>query len=244
MHPLVLSCLLVLLGPLQAKGTEVLYTVQDQTFAGSFYRAGAAAPLVVILHDWDGPTAYEQRRARMLVEEGYDVFVADLYGEGVRPTERAEMRRLAEELYGDRHRMRLLMDAALKAAGGQGADLTNSLAVGYCFGGAAVLEWARSGAKLKGFVSFHGGLGTPEDQDYSRVRGEVLVFHGSRDAAVSLEEFAELAEDLEAASIPHEMTTYSGAPHAFTVFGSPRYHPLADRRSWARFRFFLREVLH
>ena len=49
--------------------------------------------------------------------------------------------------------------------------------------------------------------------------------------------------ELEATGIKHEMVTYSGAPHAFTVFGSNRYREDADRKSWGRFSRFLEEQL-
>ena len=51
--------------------------------------------------------------------------------------------------------------------------------IGYCFGGAAVLEDARMGLNVVGFVSFHGGLAAPEGQDYSRTKAPGLLFHGS-----------------------------------------------------------------
>ena len=72
---------------------------------------------------------------------------------------------------------------------------------------------------------------------------DVLVFHGSADASVSMEEFAKLAVDLESPQISHEMIAYSGAPHAFTVFRSERYRKDADKKSWSRFTQFLKEVL-
>ena len=43
--------------------------------------------------------------------------------------------------------------------------------------------------------------------------------------------------------VAHEMITYSGAPHAFTVFGSDRYRKDADKKSWRRFKEFLAETL-
>ena len=105
--------------------------------------------------------------------------------------------------------------------------LDNAVAAGYCFGGAAVLELARSGADLKGFATFHGGLKTPEGQNYSKTRGEILVMHGSADTAISLDEFAALAKELETAGVAHEMITYGGAQHAFTVFDGDRYQETA-----------------
>jgi len=69
-----------------------------------------------------------------------------------------------------------------------------------------------------------------------------VVFHGTADKAVSMEEFADLAVELEETGVDHEMITYSGAPHAFTVFGSNRYHENADKQSWSRFLSFLEET--
>ena len=116
--------------------------------------------------------------------------------------------------------------------------------MGYCFGGAAVLEQARSGADLKGFATFHGGLSTPEGQDYSKAKGKMLIMHGSADSNITLQDFADLATELEQQGVTHEMITYSGAPHAFTVFGSPRYREDADAKSWQRFVDFLSATLN
>jgi dienelactone hydrolase len=118
------------------------------------------------------------------------------------------------------------------------------VAMGYCFGGTAVLELARSGADLKGFVTFHGGLNTPTGQDYSNTKGKLLILHGTADTSVTMDQFARLANELEEKGIPHEMVTYSGAPHAFTVFGSERYKKDADKKSWKRFTAFLEETLN
>jgi len=115
--------------------------------------------------------------------------------------------------------------------------------MGYCFGGAAVLEWARSGSALKGFVTFHGGLKTPAGQDYSSAQGSILILHGTADSAITMDQFAALAKELEAAGIDHEMITYGGAQHAFTVFGGDRYQEAADMKSWKRFTEFLTDTL-
>ncbi len=225
-----------------AKGKPVDYTVGGATYEGYFTSPGSQAPLVLLIHDWDGLTDYEVRRAEMLAAQGYAVFAADLFGKGVRPTEIADRRQHTGELYKDRDKMRALMNGALDTAAKLGANRGNAVAMGYCFGGAAVLELARAGADLKGFATFHGGLKTPPGQDYGTTRGQVLIMHGTADNAISMKEFAALAEELEDAKVKHEMITYSGAPHAFTVFDSDRYREDADRKSWRRFLEFLGEV--
>ncbi len=224
-------------------GEKITYTVNGKPYEGFYIAPQQNSPLVLIIHDWDGLTDYEVKRAHMLAEMGYAVFAADLFGAGVRPTEVADKRQHTGELYKDRAKMRALMLAALEEAKKKGADTQKAVAMGYCFGGAAVLELARAGAKLKGFATFHGGLSTPQGQDYSKTQGEILVMHGTADSAITMDDFAELASELERTGVKHEMVTYSGAPHAFTVFGSDRYREDADRKSWERFSAFLSERL-
>jgi dienelactone hydrolase len=238
-----LGLILSLASMADAAGGAVTYRIDGQSFEGHYVSPAAEAPLVLLIHDWDGLTAYEIRRAQMLADAGYAVFAADLFGAGVRPAAIEERRRLTGELYQDRGKMRKRMAGALAAARAQGARVDNAVAVGYCFGGAAVLELARSGANLKGFVSFHGGLDTPAGQHYADTRGQILVLHGTADEAVSMESFAALAKEMASAGVVHEMITYSGAPHAFTVFGSERYRKDADEKSWSRFLVFLDDLL-
>lgn len=230
--------------PALPQGEHVVYEAAGGlAFEGYYVDAGKTAPLVVIAHDWDGLTDYEIRRARMLAEQGYSVFALDLFGKGIRPTKMEDRRQHTGELYRDRAKMRAIMTAGLKSAGERGANLGNAVVIGYCFGGAAVLELARAGQALKGFVSIHGGLSTPAGQDYSKTQGQLLVQHGAADENISLADFAELAGQLEAHNVQHEMIAYGGAPHAWTVFGSERYRDVADQRSWTRLLGFLAEVL-
>jgi dienelactone hydrolase len=224
-------------------GTAVSYDVDGKPFEGYYVSPSPDAPLVLLVHDWDGLTGYEVKRAGMLAKLGYAVFAADLFGKSVRPAEVAERRKLTGALYVDRERMRRLLRGALVAAKAQGGNVDNAVATGYCFGGTCVLELARSGADLKGFVPFHGGLEIPEGQDYTQTKGFVLVFHGTADTHITMGHFATLAAALEKAGVPHEMITYGGAPHAFTVFGSDRYRKDADAKSWRRFNQFLDAML-
>ncbi len=226
-----------------ATGTAVTYEVDGQSYEGYYVSPADKAPLVLLIHDWDGLTDYEIKRSHMLADLGYSVFAMDLFGAGVRPTEVKDKRQHTGELYKDRGKMRALMTGALKTARDKGADVGSAVAMGYCFGGAAVLEWARSGVELKGFVTFHGGLKTPEGQDYSRARGKILILHGTADSAISMDQFAGLANELETAGMDHEMITYGGAQHAFTVFGGSRYQEAADKKSWKRFTEFLSDIL-
>ena len=151
-----------------ADGKNISYEINGEAYEGYYTSPIANAPLVLLIHDWDGLTDYEVQRAEMLSDLGYAVFAADLFGAGVRPTEVKDKRQHTGALYNDREKMQSLLSGALETAQSNGANIKNAIAIGYCFGGAAVLELARAGAELKGFVTFHGGLNTPTGQDYSK----------------------------------------------------------------------------
>ena len=221
---------------------NITYEVDGKKYEGYILSKNSKAPAVILMHDWDGLTDYEIKRAKMLNKLGYSVFAIDLFGKGIRPKEVKDRRQHTGELYKDRSKMRKLMNEALKTAKANGVNTNNAVAMGYCFGGAAVLEFARSGADLKGFVTFHGGLKTPEGQSYDKTKGKILILHGTADKNITMDQFATLATELETAKISNEMITYSGAPHAFTVFESKRYQKAADQKSWDRFKSYLKET--
>lgn len=243
MKTALLTSFIILLSAItHADGQTILYQAGGRTCEGYFITPGQNTPLILLIHDWDGLTGYEIKRARMLAELGYTVFAADMFGRGVRPTKTNEKRKLTGALYKDRTTMRALIRGALEKAASMGADTSNAVIMGYCFGGSTVLEFARAGADLKGFISFHGGLATPEGQDYKKTKGKILVLHGSADKNVTMDHFVSLARELEMQGVSHEMITYGGAPHAFSIFGSPRYRKEADENSWKRLTDFLNKT--
>ncbi len=221
---------------------NITYTVDNQPYQGYYAKADKPnAPFILLIHDWDGLTDYERQRADMLATEGYNVLAADMFGTGIRPTTLEDKKRLTSALDKDRNKMRRLLEGALNAGQQQGNDARQGVTMGYCFGGTVALELARSGFPQKAFVPFHGELSIPKGQSYSNTVGEILVFHGTADQAVPLEDFTTLGKILESASVPHEMITYSGAQHAFSVFGGDKYDARADKRSWKRYLDFLAE---
>jgi len=225
-------------------GDTVSYDVNGTTYEGYHAGAGDAAKgLVLIIHDWDGLTGYEVKRAEMLAGMGYDAFAADLYGKGNRPVDTQAKKAETAKLYQDRDKMRALILAGLEQARKLGGG--QAVVMGYCFGGAAALELARSGKAedIKGYASFHGGLSTPEGQSYSADIPPLLIAHGAADSSITMDDVAQLSRELEAADATYTIEVYSGAPHAFTVFGSDRYQERADRKSWAAFKTFLAETL-
>jgi dienelactone hydrolase len=229
-----LLILLCLCASVEVHANFIEYSVAGKVYEGYYLKEHKKAPLVVIIHDWDGLTDYEVKRAKMLSSAGYNVFAVDMFGKGVRPTKIEDKKNLTGALYKDRKKMRMLIKAGLMKANDKGLNTKNAAIMGYCFGGTCVLESARAGDQLNAFVSFHGGLTIPKGQNYKNTKGRLLVFHGTTDKYVTMQDFANLAIELEKDGVNHEMITYSNAPHAFTVFKSERYREQADKKSWRR----------
>ena len=219
--------------------------------AAQLKAAGGKLPGVLVIHQWMGPTDYERMRAGMLAELGYVAFVGDVYGVAVRPTDQASAGKAAGRYKGDRPLFRKRVVASLAQLRAQPeVDKDKIAAVGYCFGGTGVLELARSGADIRGVVSFHGGLDSPDPAAGKRIKAKITVLHGAADPFVKAADIAAFRAELDAAKVDWQMVLYSGAVHAFTQEGAGNdpskgaaYNASADRRSWGVMRSFLAEVL-
>lgn len=221
-------------------GQNVTYSAGGADYEGYMAKAeGGSKGLVLVIHDWDGLTDYEVKRADMLAGMGYDAFAVDLYGKGNRPKEVGKRKAEVKKLYTNRELMRSLILAGLSEARKMSGGKT--IVMGYCFGGAAALELARSGKadNVAGYATFHGGLSTPKGQSYPQSTPPLLIAHGGADTSITMDHVAQLSKELEATKINYEIQVYSGAPHAFTVFGSKRYRETADIQSWDAFKDFL-----
>ena len=69
-------------------------------------------PAILVVHQWTGLTDYEKRRSRALAELGFNVFAADIYGQGIRP-QPPEAGKEAGKYKGDRALYRARLTAAL-----------------------------------------------------------------------------------------------------------------------------------
>src|SRR5205085_11459672 len=128
---------------------------------------------------------YAKHRAEQLAEMGYVAFAVDVYGTTQRPKDTAEAAKTSGVYKNDRQLLRGRMIAGLKTLTNQPlVDSSKLAAIGYCFGGTAVLELARTGADLKGVVSFHGGLDSPTPSDGKKIKAKILALHGADDPYV------------------------------------------------------------
>lgn len=209
-------------------------------------------PGILIAHEGPGLNDHARSRAKMIAELGYVALAADLYGNGQIGKSPDETMALMSPLRDDPPRLRARVRAGLDAlANLPQVDEFRLGAIGYCFGGLAVLELARSGAPVAATVSFHGLLGTKNPDDARNIKGKILVCTGSDDPFVPVEQVQSFQQEMSQAGVDWQVITYGGAKHAFTnsaaaLAGRPglAYHAAADARSWEAMRAFLLEVLN
>lgn len=208
-------------------------------------------PAVLVVHEWWGLNDYAKKRAEQLAGMGYLAFAADIYGKGIMTKDPGKAALLAGKFKsGDRQLLRDRVNAGLQVLRDHPlADRKRLAAIGYCFGGTAVLELARSGASVAGVVSFHGGLDTPNPGDAKRIKAKVLVLHGADDPNVPVEQVMAFQEEMRKAQVDWQMISYGGAVHSFTnpdAGSDPSrgaaYNEKADRRSWAHMKIFFAEI--
>ncbi|MGJ8688151.1 MAG: dienelactone hydrolase family protein [Gammaproteobacteria bacterium] len=197
------------------------YQDGDDVFEGYFAwdeTLSDQQPVVLIAHDWAGRRELACSAAESMVDLGYAGFAVDIYGKGIfgRDADTAGNSALMMPYVEDRALLRQRMLAALNAVRTLGRiDVSKVAAVGYCFGGMAVLELARSGADIDGVVSVHGLLGRGEIQS-EKVLAKVLCLHGHDDPMVPPDQVLAFESEMTAQKADWQMHIYGGTSHAFT----------------------------
>lgn len=246
-------------GSVQADTVKVKVSDHDyihsgQKFSGFFARPtqapkkGKKWPGLLMVHNWMGVTDETRTQARRFAEHGYVVFAVDVYGEGMRPKSREEAAKLSMQYKTDRSLFRERIRAGLEVMSKDpDVDQRKLFAAGYCFGGTGVIELARSGAKVNGVVSFHGGLDSPKPDDGKNIKARVLALHGADDPFVKSEDLAAFESEMKSAKIKYTVVKYPGAVHSFTEKSAGNdnskgaaYNEEADRKSFEEALKFLR----
>jgi dienelactone hydrolase len=203
------------------KEEPVTYTDGEATMKGFVVYDDAITakrPGIIMVHEWWGITQHIHNEARKFAQQGYTALIADMYGDA----KTADNPKDAGGLSGSVMKNPKVMESRFNAARAQLAkqasvDPQRIGAVGYCFGGAVVLNMARAGADLGAVAGFHASLGlnTPAPAP-GTVKAKILVLNGADDPFVKREQYDALKRDFDAAKADYRVIEYPGAVHAFT----------------------------
>lgn len=231
---------------------DLEYPLGDLKMNGYFSIAKEGPPTrpgVLIVHDAFGLDWHCISIADQLAEKGFAALALDLWGDRRQFSSPEQVMGTITDLLNEREMWMSRVAAARQVLIAQGGvDGARIAAIGYCFGGSTVLEFARLGNAVKGVVSFHGGLDfVGKDWNSNNVRARLLVCTGMEDPLVPWAALTDFQENLRSSNVNWELDIYSGAKHSFTrpdaaVRSDPAraaYDPQADRRSWQAMLDFL-----
>lgn len=230
----------------------ISYDDQETALTGFLaWDDGAQLPLpgLLLVHGGAGLDDHAKGQARRYAQHGYAVLAGDLFGDGVAGNRERVMACLMG-LRDDPQRLVRRAQAGLAALASCAEARGPFAAIGFCFGGLAVLTLARSRAGLAGVVSIHGRLATTQPAQPGTVKPKVLVCHGALDPHVPLTDVIRFAEEMNHARADWQLIMYGGAMHGFThehavpgAMPGVAYDAVADQRSFLATRTFLAEVL-
>ena len=207
-------------------------------------------PGVLVVHEWWGLNDYARKRAEMLAAMGYVAFAADMYGDNKVTTHAKDakgwMQQITSNVGAWQNRANLGLEVLKNH---KLTDNDKTAAIGYCFGGATVMQMAYAGSDVNGVVSFHGSLPPASESQAKSVKTRIMVAHGNADPFVPAEKVSAFRSALDNAGVGYEFNGYDGAKHAFTNPGAGEYgmdalayNEQADQRSWQAMQDFFAEI--
>lgn len=233
------------------KEEGIEYSDGSTTFNGYYIyndETAAKKPGVLIAHDWLGISEFTRKKAKRLAELGYVGFAVDVYGHGKSAKNTEEASLLMAPLMNDRALLLQRIKAAFETIKEiKAVDAQSISAMGFCFGGVTVLDLARSGADVKGVVSFHGRLIPPNLRKHP-IKAKILALHGYDDPMAPPEHVLAFAQEMKEAKANWEIDMYGNTMHSFTnpaannASGGMVYNKEADERSWIAMKNFFAEV--
>ena len=231
------------------KTEKITYQSGENSFEGFLAQPeGDSNPCVLIAHTWAGRDAFVEEKAKLLTELGYAAFAIDMYGDGKIGTSNEENAGMMQPLLDDREELARRALASLDAVSKiDSIDASKIVIMGYCFGGLVAMDLARTGADIKGAVSFHGFLAAPENST-NEIKAKLLALHGDSDPMVGQDQIESFRQEMTSKKVDWQLHVFGGAMHSFTNpeandpdFGAV-YSKNADERSWKIFTDLLKEL--
>lgn len=235
---------------------DVTYKVEGQDHKGYYAgpRGPGLKPGIIVVHEWWGHNDYVRSRAEQLSKLGYHAFALDMYGDGKNTIHPKNAKAFAmQSMKNPALAKKRFMKALEVLKSKEGVDPNRIAAIGYCFGGAVVLNMARAGVDLQAVASFHGSLKSAFKAKRGTVKAKLLVLNGASDPMITQKDIKNFKTEMRKAQVSYEFINYPQAKHAFTnpsataigdKYDLPvAYNKEADEDSWQVMKDFFEIVL-
>lgn len=241
-HLLIITLIASTFSSMAQELKKIKYTDESAIHEAEAIIVKQNSPSVLILPAWMGIDDEARNSAKDLANEGYNVFIADIYGNTDTPKDMESAKKISS-FYKEnpdkyRHKIQLAVNEFIKLGGNK----NNTAVIGYCFGGTGTLEVARGNMNFKGVVSIHGGL-KKVDATYNIIKPKVLVIHPAEDASVSKQDIDLFMDEMRKGNADWQFFYYGNSKHTFTNPQSKDYNALMTERAWKHVKLFLQEVL-
>jgi carboxymethylenebutenolidase len=231
--------------------TDDRLTIEDVTFPGAggvtmkaylVRPKSASGPLggVIVIHENRGLNSHIKDVARRMALEGFNALAVDFLSPlGGTPPDEDQARQMFSTL-----------DAADTAANAEaartylaGIDGANGKigAIGFCWGGGTVNNFAVHSPDLNAGVAYYGAQ--PKAQDVPAIKAPLMLHYGGLDERINAG-IPAYREALEKNGKTFEIFVYDGVNHAFNNDTSTaRYDKAAADLAWSRTVAFFRKYL-
>jgi len=237
----------------EVRTQSIRYTHQGVEFEGFLAwddSVDTKRPGVLVVHEWWGLNDYARQRARQLAQQGYVAFALDMYGEGKVTKHPDQASAWMKEINQNTQQWVDRAELGLDVLKGQKmVDPGRLAAIGYCFGGATVMQMAYAASDVKLVASFHGSLPVPTKEQQAQITPRVLVAHGNADPFIPVEQVAAFRDALEKSGADWTMMEFGGVKHSFTnpdaaSYGMEAlaYDEQADKQSWQMLLWMLKDT--
>lgn len=233
------------------KSMLIPYTDRGTILEGyAAYPSEGKHPAVILCHAWRGRDDYICGKADLVAGWGYVGFALDVYGKGVLGNTKEENAALKKNFMDDRAALQArLMKALETVCALPNVDSKRIAVLGFGFGGVCALDFARSGADLKGAISVYGHFEPPEGLAKRKINAKILVLHGYEDPIATQAELLAFEKEMTDAGVDWQVHLFGHSLHAFTnpaandpAFGTV-YNPISAQRAWTSIKNFLEEVI-
>lgn len=221
--------------------TNTTYQSADGTQLSGYLakpKDGKRHPAVLMFHEWWGVTKDITEVADALAEEGYIVFVPDLFrNQSTQLVQRA----LWMAIRRDQTQISADADAALQyIAKIDGVDAEKIGTMGFCFGGRqSLLTAIRHSDQLAAMVMLYGEPVTDKAElEKIQTKLPVLGLWGEEDAMISRNDVEKMGKTMTELGITNNQIFYAGMDHAF--LNSENYNkPGEPQKAWVELLAFL-----
>lgn len=203
-------------------------------------KATERAPAVIVIHENRGLNPHIEDVARRFAAEGFVALAPDLLSPlGGTPADPDRARDMFGQLDAGKTVNNLIAAQSFLMSYRYSNGKVG--AVGFCWGGGMVNQFAIKAPDLKAAVAYYGP--TPDPAQVGSIKAPMLLHYGGLDQRINAG-IPAYEDALKKAGVPHHIYVYEGANHAFNNDTSAdRYNEQAAKLAWGRTVEFLRQYL-